>query len=200
MNSKAHKHLSSDPVMKKLIAQHQIQETGEAANLFLELVDIITSQQLSLKAGKTIYNRVLSLLGDLEADAITAQHFLTLSHDQLRSAGLSNSKAVSVHHLANAVSSNHIILDHLKNLPDEEVVQQIVALKGLGPWSAEMFLMFSLNRPDIFAIGDLGLRTAVSNLYGIDREDKDAILELSKSWSPYRTLASRYLWASLNNS
>lgn len=87
----------------------------------------------------------------------------------------------------------------MDRLTDQQVADQLTGIKGLGPWSAEMFLMFSLRRPDIFSVGDLGVRTAVSKLYGVDRENKGKILELSESWSPYRTYACRYLWASLEN-
>jgi DNA-3-methyladenine glycosylase II len=87
----------------------------------------------------------------------------------------------------------------LKNKNDEEVIAELVQIVGVGQWTAEMLLMFSLQRPDIFSVGDLGLRSAISKLYGIDRENRAAILELSQQWSPYRTLASRYLWASLEN-
>lgn len=186
--------------MRRLIKKHSLSEIGEPENLFLELVDIITSQQLSVKAGRTIFNRLLSLLSPKTPPEVVPQDLLNLSHEQLRSAGLSNSKVTYVHHLADTLNKNHIILEHLKNFSDIEIIDQITQVKGLGPWSAEMFLIFSLRRPDVFSVGDLGLRTAISNLYGIDREDKKRIEKLSQTWSPHRSFASRYLWASLNNS
>lgn len=86
----------------------------------------------------------------------------------------------------------------LQKIPEDEVVAKLTQVKGIGPWTAEMFLMFSLQRPDVFSIGDLGLRSAIAKLYKVDREDTDKVLKISKRWSPYRTLASLYLWKSLD--
>ena len=200
MLKKALKHLSQDPVMKDLISKHKLSEIGESStNLFVELIDIITGQQLSVKAGSTIFNRLLKLLEPKTRQNIVPQNVLNLTHDQLRSVGLSNNKATYIHHLSHAVSQNQIILDQLKTLSDNEVFQQIIKLKGLGPWSAEMFLIFSLGRPDIFSVNDLGLRTAISKLYHLDRDNHHQILKISQKWSPYRSFASRLLWKSLDN-
>lgn len=183
--------------MQSLINKHEIKEYwGGQANHFLDLVEIITGQQLSIKAADTIFKRFLALF-----DANPDPHqILALPTDQLRSVGFSNSKAAYVLQLARAVEegSLNLNLDYLNGLTDEQITHQLTSIKGLGPWSAEMFLIFSLKRPDIFSVGDLGLRTAISRLYGLDREDKPAILQLSETWRPYRTSASRYLWASLD--
>lgn len=199
MNKEIIVHLSKDPVMVNLVQRHQLPEITPETNLFLALVDIITSQQLSTKAGATIFNRLLDLLKPKTKSQITPQDLLNLSHDLLRSAGLSNSKANYIHSLAHAIRNQELDLSNLESLSDEEIISEITKLKGLGPWSAEMFLIFSLKRPDVFSVGDLGLRTAVANLYGVDRNDLKKINEISLSWSPHRSFASRLLWKSLDN-
>jgi len=193
-------HLSKDPVIKSLINQYHLSPLGESTNLYLDLINIIISQQLSVKAAKSITDRLHHLLNFDSPARVTPHHLLQLSIDQLRSVGLSRPKISYIHHLSRSVVDKHIILDQLQNISDESVFEQITKLKGLGPWSADMFLIFSLQRPDIFSLHDLGLRTAVSRLYHLDRQDFDAINHLSQKWSPYRSLASRYLWASLDNS
>ena len=193
-------HLSRDPVIKSLINTYHLSPLGESTNLYLDLVNIIISQQLSVKVAKSISDRLHHLLKHKPTARITPHHLLQLSVDQLRSIGLSQPKITYIHYLSRSVIDKHIILDHLKKESDESVFKQITSLKGLGPWSADMFLIFSLQRPDIFSIHDLGLKTAVSRLYHIDRQNLDAINRLSQKWSPYRSLASRYLWASLDNS
>lgn len=187
-------HLKKDPVMRKLIAKHQIKEYwGGQNSLFLDLVEIVTGQQLSLKAADTIFKRFLALFpGKPKPNDV-----LEVPVEKLRSVGLSNSKANYVRNVAEAVSSGSLILDQFEKMTDEEIKKELVKIKGIGPWSAEMFLMFSLKRPDVFSVGDLGLRTAIEKLYGIKRDNLKRIEKLAESWRPHRTLASRLLWASL---
>lgn len=193
----AKRHLSQDPTLKPLIKDYHLKDYwGGHPNHFLDLVDIVTGQQLSMKAAATIYRRFLALF---DTPTPSAQQILNTSHEDLRSVGLSNSKAGYIKNIAAAIKEGSLDLETLPSLSDVQVTQQLTALKGLGPWSAEMFLMFSLRRPDVFSLGDLGVRTAISRLYHIDREDKQKILKLSERWRPYRTYACRYLWASLEN-
>lgn len=190
-------HLSKDPTLKSLIDKHELKDYwGGHPNLFLDLVDIVTGQQLSMKAAATIFKRFQALF---DTPTPTPKQVLEMPHEKLRGVGLSNSKASYVHNLARAVEEGSLNLKKIVDLSDEDVYQQIFAIKGFGPWSAEMFLMFSLKRPDIFSIGDLGVRTAISRLYHLDREDKAKMLKLSQKWKPFRTYACRYLWASLDN-
>ena len=186
-------HLKKDPVMKKLIAKHQIKEYwGGQKDLFLDLIEIITGQQLSMKAADTILARFLALFpAKPKPDEV-----LAVTIETLRSVGLSNSKANYVRNIAQAIFSGSLPLDQLEKQSDDEVKRELIKIKGIGPWSAEMFLIFSLKRPDIFSVGDLGLRTAIEKLYGISRDDQKAILALAESWRPHRSLACRYLWAS----
>jgi len=189
-------HLSRDPIMKALVEKHEIKHYwGGQPNYFLDLTEIVTGQQLSMKAADAIFKRLLALFPDKP----TPQQILSLSIDQLRALGFSRPKGSYIHNIATAVVEGSLPVDQLDLLTDEEVAAKVTAIKGLGPWSAEMFLMFSLKRPDVFSVGDLGVRTAISRLYGIDREDKSRILVLSEQWRPFRTYACRYLWASLDS-
>ena len=176
-----------------MLSKHPLKEYyGADGNYFLDLIEIVTGQQLSMKAADTILARFLALFpAKPKPDEV-----LAVTIETLRSVGLSNSKANYVRNIAQAVSSGSLPLDQLEKQSDDEVKRELIKIKGIGPWSAEMFLIFSLKRPDIFSVGDLGLRTAIEKLYGISRDDQKAILALAESWRPHRSLACRYLWAS----
>ncbi len=193
---KAHQHLSQDPVMKQLIVQYELSHRQDSKNLFLELLGSIIGQQLSVKAGNTIEKRFLSLF---ESGSPSADDILTLSDEEMRACGISYSKISYIKGVARAVVDQKIHFEALRDLPDEVVIEQLIQLKGIGRWTAEMFLIFSLGREDIFSVGDLGLRNAVSRWYGVERNDLVAIENISMQWKPYRSLASRYLWKSLDN-
>lgn len=188
--------LQKDPVMRKLITKHQLKEYyGGTGNHFLDLVEIVTGQQLSMKAADRIFARFIGLF---DTKSPKPEDVLKISSENLRSVGLSNSKVLYVRNIAEAIFSGSLHLDQFEKLTDEEIKNELIKIKGIGPWSAEMFLIFSLKRLDIFSVGDLGLRTAIEKLYGISRDNQKAILELAESWRPHRTLASRLLWASLD--
>ena len=122
---------------------------------------------------------------------------MALTIDQLKSIGLSGPKSNYVQNVATAIISGDLDIDKLHKSTNEEVVEQLTSIKGIGPWSANMILMFSLDRRDVFPVGDLGIRSAMNKLYKMDREDHKAMIKLAEKWSPHRTLASRYLWKSL---
>lgn len=164
-------------------------------NYFERLCRSITGQQLSTKAADTIWKR-FSLLAN---NQIEPKIILALGHDQLRGAGLSNAKAKYVHGLAEAVEAETIDLEKLAQQTNQEVIQELTKLKGIGVWTAEMFLMFTLGREDLFSLGDLGLRRAIEKLYQIKDPTTDYLTELSSKWSPYRTYACRILWENLDN-
>lgn len=192
--------LRNDPVMRKLIAKHQIKEYyGGQNNHFLDLIEIVIGQQLSMKVASAIFNRFLNLYAkpSRSAGRPTPELVLATHADKLRAVGLSNSKVNYVKAIASAISSGILLLDQLKNLPDDDIKKELIKIKGIGPWSAEMFLIFSLKRPDVFSVGDLGLRSAIEKLYGISRDNLKAIEKLAESWRPHRSLACRLLWASL---
>lgn len=164
--------------------------------LFADLAESIVSQQLSIKAADTIWKRVVALLPDQN---IIPSGFLALDVEALRGAGLSRSKAQYVKNVAEAVTIGLVDLPQLHHLELEQAVEQLTQIKGVGRWTAEMFLMFSLGREDVFSVGDLGLRRAIERWYGVEPDHKDLkkYLEISQKWQPYRTYASRVLWRSL---
>jgi DNA-3-methyladenine glycosylase II len=164
---------------------------------FIDLVESIIGQQLSGKAADTIFGRFKKLF---PKEQITPDYLLKIPDKKIRDAGISFSKISYIKGIAKAVKDKEIDLDKLEKLSDQEVIDELVKLKGVGEWTAEMFLMFSLLRTDIFSTGDLGLQNAVVKLYGLkEKPTKKELLEISAKWSPHRTLASRYLWQSLNN-
>ena len=193
MDKQAKSHLSRDKVLKKLIAKFEIKQYwGHQSNHFLDLVEIITGQQLSMKAADTIFKRFLALFSTKPKP----EDILKIPIDKLRSIGLSNSKSRYVHNIASAIVDSSLPLDRLDKMTGDEVKKELIKIKGIGPWSAEMFLMFSLKRPDVFSVGDLGLRTAIEKLYGIKRDNLKQIEKLAETWRPHRTLACRLLWSS----
>lgn len=186
-----------DPILAEVIKHYKIKRPQKVDNLFLDLVETIIGQQLSVKAARTIINRFFELFTN--KFEITPEKILQTDKELLRSKGISYQKINYLQSLSNHVLEGKLKLDQLDKLSDEEVKKELIQVKGIGEWTAEMFLIFSLARPDVFSLGDLGLRNAISKLYGIDREDKTKILTLSQTWSPYRSTASLYLWSSLDN-
>lgn len=196
MTKKEKLHLSKDPVLKKLISIFGELEIRQHTDLFDDLISSIISQQLSVKAADTIYKRFVSLFGN---KIPTPQQILEMPDVQIRECGISYSKIKYIKGIADAVERGNLVIENLPKMADEQVLAELIKLKGVGQWTAEMFLMFSLGRQDLFSMGDLGLRNAISKLYGVDRDDIKAIEAITFKWSPHRTLACRYLWASLDN-
>ena len=182
--------------MKKLVEDHGKLTLTESKDYFSDLASMIIGQQLSGKAAATIWKRVSALAGDnLSADKI-----LSISDDALRQAGASSNKVKYIKNLAQAVIDKSLNLENMLNHDDEEIIRQLTAIKGVGRWTAEMFLIFSLARPDVFSLGDGGLNSAVNRLYGNGAVlEKDEILNIAEKWKPYRSIASLYLWRSLDN-
>lgn len=191
------KHLKKDHHLSPVIDKFVIPPLLPSADLYQNLLESIVSQQLSVKAADTIFKRFLALFPG--ENFPKPEEVLKISDDTLRSCGLSRQKASYLKSLSELILSGQLILEDLESLPDEEVILLLTKVKGIGRWTAEMFLIFTLGRPDIFSLGDLGLRTAVSRLYGVDRDNLKAIEDISLQWQPVRSLASRYLWKSLDN-
>jgi len=159
------------------------------------LLRAIVGQQLSTKAARTIYLRVLDLFGGTTP---SPEQLLEVSEKDLRACGLSGRKTEYVRDLAAHVLSGELELDRLQELGDEEVIEEIVAVRGLGRWTAEMFLIFHLQRPDVLSGGDLGIRKAIQIEYGLaEMPTPTRGLEIGDRWRPHRSLASLYLWESL---
>lgn len=188
---------ASDPVMAKLIRRfgklnpvkpHQ-------PDRFAEIVDSIISQQLSGKVASVIYSRLQ------DKCQIDPHQILNTEDRILRECGMSWAKVKYVKDLAERTANGTLQLNKLDTMSDAEVIEHLVIVKGIGPWTAEMILMFSLNRPDVFPVDDLGIQNAFVKHYGFkkDKRLKTKMLKTSQSWRPYRTLACRYLWKSLDS-
>lgn len=188
-------HLKKDPILKPIIEVWGDLEWDDRSDLFLALIRSINGQQLSVKAAASIFQKLKNLC----KEKITPENILSMSEDQLRGCGISYSKIKYMKGIATAVSEKQIDLEYVRTLSDEDVIAELTKLHGIGQWSAEMLLMFSLRRPDVFSIGDLGLKEAVKRLYNVPREDLKAIEAIADQWRPYRSYACRYLWLSLKN-
>ncbi|MDO8488404.1 MAG: DNA-3-methyladenine glycosylase [bacterium] len=194
---KALRHLKKDPVLARLIDQLRPVTPFSNSDIFVDLVDSIVSQQLSTKAAATIFARVEMLVGK-----ITPENILKAADQDLRNCGLSWAKVSYFKDLADRTKSGALQLNELVNMDDESVVKHLTQVKGIGRWSAEMILMFSLNRSDVFPLQDLGIQNALAAQYGLKKTHKSFPKKMAKTaefWRPYRTLACRYLWKSLDN-
>lgn len=161
------------------------------------LLRSVVGQQLSAKAAFTIHGRVLDLF---DGATPTPGALLEIAPERLREAGLSNRKVEYVRDLSGHVISVELELDRLGSLPDEEVIEEITGVRGFGVWSAQMFLIFFLERADVLPAGDLGIRRAIQVAYGLEELPTPAEVErIGEPWRPHRTLASIYLWESLSN-
>ena len=163
------------------------------ADVYGALLRSITGQQLSVKAAQAIYGRLLERFGGRPP---TPEEILGDDPDALRTAaGLSRAKTASLRSLAEHVLAGELRLSRLQELPDEDVIRELVAVKGIGEWTAHMFLMFTLHRPDVLPVGDVGVKNAFRAAYGPDA----SLTEVAEAWRPYRTRACLYLWRSLAN-
>ncbi len=170
---------------------------GRPPDHYGALVRSIVGQQLSTKAARAIYARLTERFG---GRAPTPAEVLADDAEELRAAaGLSRAKVSFLRSLAEHVQSGELELERLDDLPDDAVIAELVAVKGIGLWSAHMFLIFHLQRPDVLAVGDLGIRKAAMQLYGLEGLPSPETLEkLAEPWRPYRTLACLFLWHSLD--
>ncbi|MSO30443.1 MAG: DNA-3-methyladenine glycosylase 2 family protein [Acidobacteria bacterium] len=187
-----------DPILRDLMRRHGPCGLARSQHTdpFQALVHAIISQQLSTKAAATIAGRVDALLDGLPTPARVA----AVSDAQLRSAGLSGQKVGYLRDLSGRIADESLPLDTLDLMPDEEVIVALTRVKGIGRWTAEMFLMFRLHRPDVLPVGDLGIVKAVQRAYRLRTLPSPArLLRLGESWRPYRSVACWYLWASLQN-
>lgn len=196
---KAVRHLSKDPVLKKIIDELKEPDWnsgGGSENLFVSIIENIIGQQLSSGPADKITKRFWSLF--TVPPYPTPKEVLKFPDQKFRDVGMSWSKVSYIKNFSKAVLERNVDLEQIKLLPDEEVIQELTKVKGIGRWTAEMILIFHLRREDVFSLGDLGLRTAVAKLYKIDRNDIKKIERISSKWKPYRTVAARYLWKSLD--
>ena len=188
-----------DPVLAPIIKRAGLSTITPHRNYYWELIDSIISQQLSVKAAATIERRFQALF-DTEFPAPEA--ILAKSVDELRTAGLSRAKAAYIRDLAQHIHDGKLKFDHFDDLNNEEIIKELVAVKGIGEWTAHMFLMFCMGRLDILATGDLGIRNGVQKLYGLENVPLPAqVVEVAEAnhWHPYESVACWYIWHSLDN-
>lgn len=192
---KAQRHLAaSDPVLERLVADIGPCSLRFEPDRFAALTRSIISQQISTKAALAIRTR---LEARFDGEGLTPAGLLALSDAALRGAGLSVSKQKSLRDLAKHVHGRIVRLDAIHELDDEEVIAALLPIRGIGRWTAQMFLIFSLGRLDVLPVDDLGLRAAVKEQYGLsDLPDKARLVELAEPWRPFRSIATWYLWRS----
>jgi len=189
----------ADSVLGSLIEKLGIVDYRSEKDIFESLVFSIIGQQLSGKAAETIYNRFQNLFLNQK---FTPDQILKLDPAQIRAVGTSWAKVASLQDLSQKVLDGTVDLIALPGLSDQEIIDHLVQVKGIGPWSAQMRLMFSFHRPDIFPLDDVGIQNALVKHYGLNRKHKNMkqkMLKIARNWRPYRTVACWYLWASLDN-
>lgn len=189
------KHLSKDKILRQAIAKTGRLELSTRKNIFLSLCNSIMSQQLSTKVADIIQARFVNLFDDKKP---IPEKVLQLSHETLRSIGLSNAKVTYVQNVARFAMEKGMNASKLNKMSNEEVIAYLTEIKGVGRWTVEMLLMFTLGREDVFAVDDLGIQQAIVSLYNIENTEpkkiKVKMLSLSENWAPYRTYACMYLW------
>ena len=198
--AEAAKHLAAaDPVLKPVIERTGLCTIRPHTNYYQELVDAIISQQLSVHAARSITGRFRDLF---DGKFPTPRQILTTDVDTLRGIGFSRAKGAYVLDLAQHVVDGRVKFDHLDALSNDEVVAELTAVKGIGVWTAHMFLMFCMGRTDVLPVGDLGIRNGVRKLYGLDAAPTpEQIAEIAQrgGWHPFESVASWYVWQSLDN-
>ena len=188
-------HLKKDQILFKAITSLETEIRPELdIDIYHSLLSSIISQQLSTKVVKIIWNRFTDLFVDGYPDA---ESLLSKEHELLRNIGLSNNKANYVKNVAEFYLDNDMSFDYLQAMSDEQIIDYLTQIKGVGKWTVQMILMFPMDRPNVFPIDDLGIQNSMKNLYGINLEKKELKIrmnEISMKWDPYRSLASKYLW------
>ncbi|MGH9237892.1 MAG: DNA-3-methyladenine glycosylase family protein [Vicinamibacterales bacterium] len=187
-----------DPVIRDLIRRHGPCGLADAQHedAFTALTHSIISQQLSTKAAATIARRFDALFGGIPTPAAVA----LVDDAQLRAVGLSSQKIRYMRDLCSRVADGSLTLERVNELSDEDVIQSLTQIKGIGRWTAEMFLMFRLHRPDVLPVDDLGILKAVQRAYGLRKLPRaERLTKIGEPWRPYRSVACWYLWASLEN-
>jgi DNA-3-methyladenine glycosylase II len=192
--------MRNDPVLSPIIKKYGACgiTTGRERDIFCGLVEAIVSQQLSTRAAATIYGRLRALLPD--GGPPTPEALMSLSDEALRGVGLSRQKLGYMRDLSSKMLDGSINIEGLPSMSDDEIVAELTKIKGIGRWTVEMLLIFRLTRPDVFPAGDLGIVKAVQKAYNLRKTpDVKRLTTIAERWRPYRSVASWYLWASLDN-
>ncbi len=193
-------HLSqSDSILRTLINSYPAPGFTPHTNYYHELIDSIISQQLSVKAARTIEGRFKDLFG---GNFPSPEQILTKDIEELRAVGLSRPKAGYIQDLARKILDGTVRFDTIDSLSNDEIIEELTKVKGVGVWTVHMFLMFCMGRLDILPTGDLGIRNGIKKLYAFDHLPEPREIELlaeKNDWHPYESVASRYIWQSLDN-
>jgi DNA-3-methyladenine glycosylase II len=190
---KAKKELSAkDPILSELIEQYEDLELISRGDLFYTLIRSIIGQQISVKAASTVWSRLSEKVGE-----IIPENILSRSADELRNCGLSGKKVEYIRGISE--SWNDYSNYEWEKMDDEEIVKKLIQLRGVGRWTAEMILIFTLLRPDIFPIGDIGMIRGIEKTYNSgEKMSMDEIYEISEKWKPWRTVACCYMWSAVD--
>jgi DNA-3-methyladenine glycosylase II len=193
-------HLKRDALLYEEIQKLDVRiQPDPSVDIYLELLGSIVSQQLSTKVVKVIWSRFTDLFKDGYPHA---EMLLRIGHEDLRAIGLSNNKAQYVKNVARFQLESRMTFDDLQQKSDDEVIDYLTQIKGVGKWTVQMILMFPMDRPNVFPDGDLGIQNAMKRVYGLELEKKELLLkmnEIAAQWDPYKSLASKYLWKILEN-
>lgn len=192
---KAKSHIQkTDPILWRVVTKTPDPTWSFGNSYFYDLTEQIISQQLSIKAADTIFARFKKLFKN---ELINQEDIINFSEETLRGVGISYQKISYLKDLAEKTRESGILFKQFEIMTDEEIIAELTKVKGIGRWTAEMFLMFTMGRVDVFSYGDLGIRKAIAKLYGLKNEptEKQA-RHISEKWRPYRTIACRYLWKS----
>lgn len=190
----AKKHLAKDPILKPLIDQIVLKERMAQKTVYEALIRSIVFQQLSGKAASTIHSRFLALFDD---NFPHPQHIQTLSLEELRTAGLSRQKSGYIKNVADFFLENKLLNKDWSADSDDSIIQQLTQIKGVGQWTVEMILMFTLKRMDVLPLDDLVVKNSMVSMYQVEEKGralKKKLREIAEPWRPYRTVASLYLW------
>lgn len=194
MASEIIQHLSKDPRLAAIIPHISLPEINVNNDIYHDLLESIVSQQLSVKAATTIFNRFLDLFPNRQAHP---EYIVATDTEILRGVGLSYQKAGYIKNIAQYWISNQEDLKDWVNMSDDDIIKELTQIKGVGKWTVQMILMFRLNRLDVFPIDDLGIRQGMIKIYELEETGKELIKKLhdiAEPWRPYRTIACRYVW------
>ncbi|MGQ4555138.1 DNA-3-methyladenine glycosylase family protein [Halobellus sp. GM3] len=178
----------TDPELGPLVEEHGDRPIGAADDEFERLVVAVVNQQLSVESAAAIRDRLFDRV------EITPSGVLAADESTLRDVGLSGQKVEYVRNVAEAFRDRDLTREGLRDADDDEVVETLTEIRGVGVWTAKIYLIFVLGRPDVFPVEDLGVRAGMARLYGYDSDDRDGMIEHAERWRPYRSYASRYLW------
>jgi len=188
--------LNKDKKLKKIISSVGECKIRTISNPFEALVEAIITQQISDSAGKSISLKFKNLFGKKYP---TPSDVVKLSKDEIKSVGLSRMKAEYIFDISQMIVDKKLDFKIFKKMSNEDVISELIKIRGIGKWTAEMYLIFALGRMDVFPLGDLGLINGIKKLYDLENPSTDEILEITNSWIPYRTIGTWYIWRGVKN-